>query len=79
MRARLSEIYRREEIKWCQRARHRWLKEGDANTTFFHRTTNMQRRNNYIHSLLTPKVEHRMKERCLKLSIDILRTFLGDK
>lgn len=31
----------------------RWLREGDANTSFFHRTANMRKRMNNIHSLVT--------------------------
>lgn len=31
----LQEIYRREEIMWCQRGRSRWLKEGNANQPIF--------------------------------------------
>lgn len=48
----LQEIYKRKEIMRCQRARIKWLKERDANTAFFHRTANMRRRHNTIHSLV---------------------------
>ena len=40
-----------EDISWRQKSRETWLKEGDRNTGFFHRTTNAHRRRNYIKSI----------------------------
>ena len=40
-----------EEISWRQKSRVLHLKEGDANTKFFHRMTNSNRKNNGIESL----------------------------
>lgn len=40
-----------EEIKWKQKTKVQWLKEGDNNTTFFHRIASARRNTNYIHSL----------------------------
>ena len=40
-----------EEISWRQKSRETWLKEGDKNTGFFHRTANAHRRRNYIKSI----------------------------
>lgn len=34
----------REEIMWRQRSREVWLKEGNKNTSFFHKTTNSHRK-----------------------------------
>ena len=40
-----------EEISWKQKFRETWLKEGDRNTRFFHRTANAHRRRNYIKNI----------------------------
>jgi hypothetical protein len=37
-----------EETPWCQKSRIRWLKEGERNTKFFHRTTIARRSHNKI-------------------------------
>ena len=40
-----------EEISWRQKSRDTWLKEGDKNTGFFHRTANAHRRRNFVKSI----------------------------
>lgn len=46
-----EDIAMHEETVWCQRSRGLWLKEGDRNISFFHRTANHHRRFNIIDKL----------------------------
>lgn len=44
-----------QEIKLCQRARLKWLKEIDANTAYLYRVANMRHGVNTIQSLTGPE------------------------
>ncbi|XP_070016488.1 uncharacterized protein LOC142182619 [Nicotiana tabacum] len=48
----IEEQLKNEEIVWRQKSRALWLKEGDRNTKFFHRTANAHKRNNNIDQLM---------------------------
>jgi hypothetical protein len=43
-----EERCKKEETLWCQKYRIRWLKEGERNTEFFHRTTIARKSHNKI-------------------------------
>ncbi|XP_074315032.1 uncharacterized protein LOC141651208 [Silene latifolia] len=48
----VTELCRQEEQFWRQRSRALWLKEGDRNTTFFHKQAGQRKAKNHIHRLL---------------------------
>ena len=47
----LNVLYDKEEKMWQQRSKVQWLKSGDQNTKFFHRTTTQRKRKNFIKGL----------------------------
>ena len=44
----LEELILREEIHWRQKARVKWVKEGDCNSKFFHKVANERRNRKFI-------------------------------
>ena len=52
LRTNIEKLTLLEEISWRQKSRVLHLKEGDANTRFFHRMANSNRKNNGIESLI---------------------------
>jgi hypothetical protein len=52
--ARMDELLHREEIMWMQRSKISWLREGDRNTTFFHRKASARAKKNRITKLKLP-------------------------
>lgn len=48
----LDELLVRERILWMEKAKSKWLEEGDVNTHFFHISTIIHSKSNHIHSIL---------------------------
>ena len=53
----LEELILREEIHWTQKARVKWVKEGDCNSKFFHRVATGRRSRKFIKSLISERGE----------------------
>ncbi|WKA03336.1 hypothetical protein VitviT2T_021451 [Vitis vinifera] len=47
----LEELILREEIHWKQKAKVKWVKEGDCNSKFYHKVANGRRNRKYIKEL----------------------------
>lgn len=52
LRVDLANRINMEEVSWRQKARERWLKEGDMNTRYFHCLTSYRRRCNYVEEII---------------------------
>ena len=48
----LNSLLEQEDIKWGQRAKVEWLKNGDKNTKFFHACANQRKRRNTIEKIV---------------------------
>jgi len=48
----LNKLLEMEDIKWRQRAKWSWFKDGDRNTQFFHAWANHRRISNFIGSTI---------------------------
>jgi hypothetical protein len=44
----MENLLEQEELYWVQRGRVNWLKHGDQNTAFFHRSASARRKRNFI-------------------------------
>lgn len=49
----LEEAYKKEKEYWSRKARVRWLREGDKNSSYFHAATAERRKRNRIDHLIT--------------------------
>eukprot|EP00253_Pinus_taeda_P024057 PITA_24057 len=70
MEGKLQEQEQQEEVLWRQKSRIRWLKEGEKNTKFFHRTTIQRRMHNQISQVINAQGEK------LETQEDIEKEFL---
>lgn len=51
LHSQIKEELKRKEMIWLQKSREMWLKDGDANTKFFHLSTIIDRKQNSITSI----------------------------
>ncbi|CAL8991500.1 unnamed protein product [Prunus brigantina] len=47
----VSDLVHKEEVKWRQRGKIQWARDGDNNTKFFHRIASGRRKRNFIQKL----------------------------
>ncbi|KAE8655191.1 hypothetical protein F3Y22_tig00117034pilonHSYRG01176 [Hibiscus syriacus] len=68
----------KEELYWEQRARANWLKNGDRNTSFFHRFASKRRRKNRIQNLVTEDgVQHEDDAEIRNIAMDYFLLFFS--
>lgn len=58
---RVTDLYNMEEIKWHQMSSVKDVKEGDMNTSYFHRVDNVRKRRNIISKLMIGSLEDNQK------------------
>ncbi|WOK99148.1 hypothetical protein Cni_G07860 [Canna indica] len=51
LKGKLDGIYKEEDLFWRQRAKHRWIKNEDLNTQYFHQWATLRRKLNWVHHL----------------------------
>eukprot|EP00253_Pinus_taeda_P008135 PITA_08135 len=71
LESKLQEREQQEEVLWRQKSRIRWLKEGEKNTKFFHRTTVQRRMHNQISQVINAQGDK------LETQEDIEKEFLN--
>lgn len=52
MQKEIDNLLKEDNVRWKQRAKQTWLKDGDRNTKFFHRSANQRRKINEIKGIL---------------------------
>ncbi|KAJ9561537.1 hypothetical protein OSB04_006697 [Centaurea solstitialis] len=77
--SRLSYIQARndEEVAAMQRAKVKWLSEGDSNTRFFHKVIKEKRHSQQIHSIKNMSGDYVYDEEVPKAFLDYLKSIIG--
>ena len=68
-----------DEVSWRQKSRIQWLKEGDKNTKFFHRTANANRHHNCIESITYGESRWETQEEIHKGIVDFYQDLYSEK
>jgi len=63
VKAALNDLLAEEELKWKQRAKVSWLREGDRNTKYFHMCANQRKRKNQIVEIKDKQGNHCSSQR----------------
>jgi hypothetical protein len=68
-----------DEVSWRQKSRIQWLKEGDKNTKFFHRTANANRRNNCIESMMHGELKWETQDEIREGIVDFYQDLYSER
>ncbi|XP_059064528.1 uncharacterized protein LOC131856677 [Cryptomeria japonica] len=75
----LAELMLREELFWRDKSKELWIKEGDANTKFFHALMKAKRSRNRIDSILDREGNrHSSLEAIEEVAVNFFKELLGD-
>jgi hypothetical protein len=78
-KSQLDDIYLEEEKYWHERSRDQWLKDGDNNTSYFHRVTSNKKKKNLILNL---EIEGQMSDSIPQIEqhiIDFYKHLFGER
>jgi Reverse transcriptase (RNA-dependent DNA polymerase) len=77
LKTRYEEISGIKETIWRQRAKRQWVKEGDKNTSYFHRVASVQKRQNYIQVLQQYGQNHSNHRQKARILFNYFRDLIG--
>ncbi|KAM0898894.1 hypothetical protein ACQ4PT_021649 [Festuca glaucescens] len=77
LKSKLLGITAVDRCRWRQRSRVTWIRQGDANTRFFHLRANRRRRKNHIPSLEDPNGEVNTHDGKAKILLDHFKELMG--
>jgi hypothetical protein len=66
-----------DRMKWRQRSRITWIRDGDANTRFFHLRANGRRRKNHIPTLVGPRGTVSEHEEKAQILLEHFKSMMG--
>ncbi|CAN0871761.1 LINE-1 retrotransposable element ORF2 protein [Linum grandiflorum] len=78
LKCELDKMWKVEEVMWKQRARDIWLKAGDRNTRYFHRTASHNRRKNFLDGLVVDGVSVQGQEALSSAIVQYFSNFYSE-